>query len=87
MKLNKRPCTHCEATGGLFHIDDESFCRYCGKTQRRTTLPPPKPRYRPIFVREAKRLRAKRFKRACPPMLQKEHNVTVRGSLATTTAG
>ena len=69
MKLIKRPCAHCEQTGGLFHIDEETFCRYCGKTQPRTRPPLPKPRYRPLFVREAKRLRAKRFKAALPPML------------------
>ena len=69
MKLNRRRCAHCKQTGRLFHIDDETFCRYCGKTQTRARAPLPKPMNRPLFVREAKQLRAKRFKAACPPML------------------
>ena len=38
MKLIRRPCAHYKATRGLLHIDDETFCRYCGKTQPRTGL-------------------------------------------------
>ena len=39
MKLIQRRCAHCNNTGGLFHIDEETFCRYCGKTQPRTRPP------------------------------------------------
>ena len=69
MKLIQRRCAHCNNTGGLFHIDEETFCRYCGKTQPRTRPPHPRPTPRPLFLREAKKLRARRFKRSCPPML------------------
>ena len=43
MKLIKQRCTHCKDTDGLFHIDDETCCRYCGRTQPRTRRPPPPP--------------------------------------------
>ena len=55
MKLIQRRCAHCNNTGGLFHIDEETFCRYCGKTQPRTRPPHPRPTPRPLSLREAKK--------------------------------
>ena len=68
MKLNQRRCAHCTQTGGIYRIDDQLFCLYCGKSQPRTIPIAPRPTCRPIFVREAARLRAKRLRRAMPPL-------------------
>ena len=67
MKLIERACVHCCATGGIYHIDDQTFCLYCGKTQPRTTPPPARHRYRAIFVREAKALRPSASETLCLP--------------------
>ena len=69
MNLNMRPCIHCKQTGSIYHINDDTFCRYCGKTQPRARPPHPRPTTTPLFLREAKSLRAKRFKRAHPPII------------------
>ena len=69
MKLIKRPCAHCKQPGGIYHIDDLSSCRYCGKTQPRTRPPAPKPVCHPLFVREAKKRRDKRWRRVQPRLV------------------
>ena len=68
MKRIKRRCAHCTQTGGIYNIYDDTLSLYCGKTQPRTIPIAPRPECRPLFVREAKRLRARRLKMAMPPM-------------------
>lgn len=40
MKLSKERCTGCSQTGGIYRVNGDTLCRYCGKTQSITTTPP-----------------------------------------------